>query len=210
MNYISPKAIAKSFTCPYCGTISQQEWWAVNWSGVKFAAPADNRAPIKIGTCTHCMKHTLWVGPNMMYPVSGNAPFPNPEMPESVKALYYEAAAIQTKSPRGAAALLRLSIQVLCKELGEKGKNINDDIGSLVKKGLPEVVQQSLDVVRVTGNNAVHPGQISVDDPEVVETLFGLINVIIEYMIALPKKVSGLYATLPKAAVESINKRDGT
>ena len=64
--------------------------------------------------------------------------------------------------------------------------------------------------MRVTGNNAVHPGQIDTDDPEIVGNLFDLVNIIVEYMIAMPKKVSGLYSSLPGAAKESIKKRDGT
>ena len=131
-------------------------------------------------------------------------------MPESVKKLYIEAAAIYTKSPRGAAALLRLSIQILTKELGETGKNINTDIGNLVKKGLPEIVQHSLDIVRVTGNDAVHPGQIDTDSQETVGQLFELVNVIIEYMIALPNKVSGIYKGLPSDKVRGIESRDKT
>lgn len=145
----------------------------------------------------------------MLFPETGNSPFPNIEMPDSVKKIYLEAASIHTKSPRGAAALLRLAIQVLCKELGEEGNNINTDIGNLVAKGLPNIVQQSLDIVRVTGNDAVHPGQIDTDDAETVGQLFDLINVIIEYMIALPKKVSGIYSNLPSNKLNGINKRDG-
>ncbi len=163
---------------------------------------------IRVSLCTHCQENTLWIENSMFYPETGTAPWPNPEMPESVKKLYMEAAAIQLKSPRGAAALLRLGVQVLCRELGEKGKNINEDIKSLVGKGLPGIVQQSLDVVRVTGNEAVHPGQIDTDDPEIVSTLFELTNVIVEYMIAMPKKVSGLYAGLPSSALAAIEKRD--
>jgi hypothetical protein len=165
--------------------------------------------PLKIGTCQHCNKSTVWIVDKMYFPDSGNAPFHNPEMPDSVMRLYIEAAAISSKSPRGAAALLRLSIQVLCKELGEDGKNINIDIGNLVKKGLPIIVQQSLDIVRVTGNDAVHPGQIDTDNPATVGQLFDLVNIIVEYMIALPKKVSGIYNGLPADKVKGINDRDG-
>lgn len=133
---------------------------------------------------------------------------PNTEMSDAVKKLYLEAASIYTKSPRGAAALLRLSIQILCKELGEAGENINKDIANLVKKGLPEIVQKSLDSLRVIGNDAVHPGQIDTDDHKTVEQLFTLTNVIIEYMIALPKKVSGIYNNLPSKKIDAINDRD--
>lgn len=121
-----------------------------------------------------------------------------------------EAAIISTKSPRGAAAILRLSIQLLCKELGESGSSINNDIKELVKKGLPEIVQQSLDIVRVTGNDAVHPGQIDTDNIDVVNKLFDLINVITEYMISLPKKVNGIYVELPPEKIEGIKDRDKT
>ena len=144
----------------------------------------------------------------MVYPDIGTAPQPNPDMPDSVKDIYREAASISAKSPRGAAALLRLAIQVLCKELGEKGENINEDIATLVKKGLPERVQQALDIVRVTGNNAVHPGQIGVDDPNVVGNLFELINVIVEYTISMPNRISTLYSALPQGAADQIKKRD--
>ena len=146
----------------------------------------------------------------MLYPCIGTAPQPNSDMPESVRKIYLEAASIMTKSPRGAAGLLRLAIQVLCSELGESGSNINADIASLVSKGLPDAVQQSLDVVRVTGNNAVHPGQIDTDDIAVVSNLYGLINVIIEYMISLPNRVSGMYSALPQSSRDAIDRRDAT
>ncbi len=208
MKYIQPQVFSTSFTCPHCGAIAKQDWWMRRWYGDN---PNQNREshPLRVGTCHHCQKTTLWVEDKMYFPDSGNAPFPNPEMPESVLKLYMEAAAISSKSPRGAAALLRLSIQVLCQELGEPGKNINTDIGNLVKKGLPLIVQQSLDIVRVTGNDAVHPGQIDTDNPETVGQLFDLVNIIIEYMIALPKKVSGIYSSLPSDKVKGINDRDG-
>jgi hypothetical protein len=207
MKYIQPIVYGKSFTCPHCGAIAKQDWWHRTWNSSQH--PQAEYNPLRIGTCQHCNENTIWVIDKMFFPDTGNAPFPNPEMPDSVLKLYLEASAVSSKSPRGAAALLRLSIQVLCKELGEEGKNINTDIGNLVKKGLPNIVQQSLDIVRVTGNDAVHPGQIDTDNPSTVGQLFELVNIIVEYMITLPKKVSGIYNGLPADKVKGINNRDG-
>jgi hypothetical protein len=206
MTYIKPEVFAKSSTCPICGAIAKQNWWMISFSQSEYANNDSNE--IRVGTCQHCEKSTLWIHNEMYFPSIGNAPTPNSEMSESVKTIYLEAASIYSKSPRGAAALLRLAVQLLCKELGQKGENINDDIKQLVKQGLPELVQQSLDIVRLTGNDAVHPGQIDTDNSEVVIHLFNLINVIVEYMIALPKKVSGIYGSLPVYSIKTIEKRD--
>jgi hypothetical protein len=145
----------------------------------------------------------------MVYPLTGNAPAPNPDLPEDIRVDYEEARSIVSHSPRGAAALLRLAIQKLCKELGESGENINADIGSLVKKGLSVHVQQALDTVRVVGNNAVHPGQIDLnDDPGQAQMLFALVNLIADRMISEPRRISELYGQLPESYRQAVAKRD--
>jgi Domain of unknown function (DUF4145) len=140
--------------------------------------------------------------------MASSAPPANDEMPDDVLTIYREASDVFSRSPRASSALLRLAIQILCKHLGEPGKNINADIASLVTKGLSPLIQQSLDTVGVIGNNAVHPGQIDTDDTDVVKTLFDLVNIIVEYMIAMPKKVSGIYGNLPTLALSGIANRD--
>jgi len=143
----------------------------------------------------------------MLFPKATTAPLPHLDIPEAIVADYEEARSILATSPRGAAALLRLAIQKLCINLGQAGKNINEDIKALVLEGLPVKVQQALDVVRVVGNNAVHPGQLDLKDkPETSENLFHLINLIVEVMIAQPRHIDEMYnAVVPpnlKAAIE--------
>ena len=159
--------------------------------------------------CDHCKKYSIWVNQKIVYPHLSTAPLPVAEMPESVKELYDEARVILNQSPRGACALLRLAIQFLVKELGEKEKNLNTAIGNLVKKGLPQKIQESLDSVRVIGNNAVHPGEINIkDNPKMADSLFMLVNFISEKMITEDKKVDAIYSSLPENKIEAINKRD--
>ncbi len=117
---------------------------------------------------------------------------------------------IYNKSPRAACALLRLAIDRLCNELGETDKDINKNIGELVKKGLPSSVQKALDIVRVVGNKAVHPGQIAfdVDNKKTAIDLMKLINIITERMICEPKEIDSMFDQLPESAKESIKRRD--
>ena len=207
MKYVNPEKNLKSFTCFHCGVLSKQSWENYRWDGYRDSYHQEKNI-IMTSTCDHCGKHALWINNKNYYPGTGNSLPPNPDMPPSVLKLYNEASSISNKSPRGSAALLRLAIQLLCKELGEQGKNINDDIGNLVKQGLPIKIQQSLDIVRVIGNDAVHPGQIDTDDIETVSKLFELVNVIVEYMISLPGRIDGIYSTLPEEKIKGITDRD--
>lgn len=208
MSYVAPDCLANAFTCPHCGVLAKQNWWGVTWQGQRIQDPTHSACVIRVGICDSCSERTVWHIKTMVYPDAGKAPVPNAAMPSRVKELYSEAASIAAKSPRGAAALLRLAVQVLCKELGGSGKNINDDIKHMVRNGLHPLVQKSLDTVRVTGNEAVHPGQIDTDDAEVVGKLFKLVNVIVEYMLELPKHIDELYSDLPAEARTAIENRD--
>jgi Domain of unknown function (DUF4145) len=202
MPYTAPAADTNAFNCPHCGAFAQQTWIRRNWTLINVGSD------VASSTCTHCSRTALWVAGKMFYPDWTNAPLPNADLPDKVKELYGEAASISSKSPRAAAALLRLAVEVLCKELVKDANDLNQAIGSLVKGGLPKQIQMTLDILRVTGNNAVHPGQIDVDSPEVVSQMFVLLNLLGESMISVPSQVSNLYGSLPEGARAAIEKRD--
>lgn len=145
----------------------------------------------------------------MIFPATSGAPLAHPDMPPEVAEDFNEARAIVSSSPRGACALLRLGLQKLCAALGEPGKNINDDIASLVGKGLLPQVQQALDILRVIGNDGVHPGVIDLrDDLQTAVALFGVMNLIVEQLISAPKHTEALYTTLPQGALDALQHRD--
>lgn len=159
--------------------------------------------------CVHCEGFSLWYNGTLIEPESAPAPLPNVDLPDDIKVDYQEARSIIAKSPRGAAALLRLCVQKLCRHLGESGKDLNADVAALVKQGLNPTIQRSLDIVRVIGNEAVHPGQIDLrDQVDTAVQLCHLINIIAETMITQPKMVEGLYQQLPQSKRDQIEKRD--
>nr|VFJ66615.1 MAG: protein of unknown function (DUF4145) [Candidatus Kentron sp. FM]VFJ68354.1 MAG: protein of unknown function (DUF4145) [Candidatus Kentron sp. FM]VFK16384.1 MAG: protein of unknown function (DUF4145) [Candidatus Kentron sp. FM] len=144
---------------------------------------------VNISQCYNCEEIAIWARDRLIYPGAKIAIQPNQDLPSRIKGLFEEAREIVASSPKGAAALLRLGIQHLCKELGESGKNINQDIANLVKEGLDPRVQQALDIVRVIGNEAVHPGKIDLDDNrDTALRLFDLVNLICDRMITHPKQ----------------------
>ncbi|WP_243458889.1 DUF4145 domain-containing protein [Pseudomonas sp. OA65] len=164
---------------------------------------------VSVSECFNCRKNSLWVYDKLYFPYKGEVPPANPDMPDDIRQDYNEAGSILNQSPRGAAALIRLAIQKLCKVLGQEGKNINDDIKTLVAKGLDPRVQQALDAVRVIGNSAVHPGQIDLrDDRPTAETLFRLLNLIVDKTISEPKHVAEVYNSLSPSILKAIAERD--
>lgn len=217
--YEEPALDKEAFNCPFCNAYANFHWSHVN---VVFRK-GTTTAPYKAARCTHCERWTLWTsepkgrGPQgtievgtLIFPPKLTSPLPHRDLPASCVSEFTEARTVYPASTRAAAALLRLCIQKLCGELGAKSKDINGAIGELVKKGLDPRIQKALDIVRVTGNNAVHPGTMDLqDDVELVEKLFALVNMIVEEMITKPREIDALYGTLPPSVRDAIVKRDG-
>lgn len=159
--------------------------------------------------CFSCKKIAIWRHTNLLHPILNTEFTPNPDLDDSIQADFREAATVLKLSPRSATALLRLCVQKLCIQLGKSGKNINKDIGSLVKDGLDIKIQKALDIVRVTGNNAVHPGELDLkDDIATATKLFQLVNLIADRLITQPKNIDAMFDDLPEGAKEAITKRD--
>ena len=230
-----PRIEERAFDCPHCDAFAHQYKYHVN---VKLMTndqdvikkmiqdrsknkknpfiynsthiiESQNMGGVYFLRCSSCNELSIWIFSEIIWPLESGVPRPNPDLPDDVRSDYEEAGAILGSSPRGAAALLRLSIQKLCKHLGESGGNLNKDISELVKKGLPPLIKESLDSVRVIGNHAVHPSHIDLqDDPETARILFDLVNIIADSMISTPNKVKKVYESLPEGDKQAIKKRD--
>lgn len=203
--YISPSLNKEAFNCAVCGVYSKQYWSNV------FVDQFGQIDSVLASRCSHCQVTCFWGAKEerIYYPETNVIFPPNDDMPEIVANCYKEAAKIAQDSPRGSAALLRLALQYLCVELECESKNLNQAVGELVGRGLPEKVAKALDAVRVIGNEAVHPGTIDLDDnPEIVVSLFRLINLICDQMISSPKHVDEVFNLLPLEKRSQIEARD--
>ena len=226
--HFPPEHAKGQYHCPHCDVYAKQRWSHLtanadlytkrNQYGItqrsnltgQVATSGNLPEEWTISICEHCNGMAVWLGTSMIYPKKIIVEQPNKDLAEDIQQDYIEAANVLGDSPRSAAAILRLALQKLCKQLGEKGENINDDIRALVKKGLNPAIQKSLDALRITGNNAVHPGELDLtEDTERVIKLFGLINFIAEKMITEPKEIDSFYDDLPEDARKAVEKRDG-
>lgn len=213
MKHEQPSFRETAFTCPHCEAYAQMRWAAlcVVTNGIDLTRAS-------LAHCVRCDGESVWWASSsgasdgvMVYPGVTAAPMPHEDMPDTVRQDYEEARQIASISPRAAAALLRLCIEKLCIALNAEGTNINAQIAYLVRQGLPPRIAQAMDVVRVTGNNAVHPGQMDDEDISGVSaTLFTLVNIIVEDRITRPQMVDDIYASLPQSALAAIERRDST
>ena len=227
-----PELDRDGFTCPRCGAFAHQEWDAAYLQrdgnadliqAVEIVGARRIEWGLKVARCRRCKVFSVWVTRthtgasgtiykegHLVWPRRTTAPFANEGMPGSVREFYDEARSVLADSPRSSAAMLRLAIQQLCIELGLPGKNLNSDIGELVKRGLDARAQKALDAVRVIGNGSVHPGQIDLkDDLDTANKLFRLVNIIVQEVITDKEMVDRLYdEKVPESKKEQTQKRD--
>lgn len=201
----SPALERESFYCPApaCGVYALQIWASV------YAGGGDYLDSYSVSRCSACDEVSLWRESTMIYPLNRQGEAPHNDMPAGVLVIYDEARSVAPISRKSAAGLLRLALQMLVDGLEPGSGSIDSKIGGLVQRGLDPQVQQAMDVLRVVGNESVHPGQIDLDaDDELLPALFNLVNLIVEQLISRPKHVSGLFSKLPESKKNAIQRRD--
>jgi hypothetical protein len=154
---------------------------------------------LHVSRCYNCKGFTVWVRDRLVFPIKGNEPLDIieadfrqveedvqelednvPESDEHVEASveeveeasedFEEAAAILNKSPRGAAALIRICIQNMMPLMKETGKNLDENISSLVRKGLEVEIQQAMDVLQVIRRNPGQESDVDLRDETAIAT----------------------------------------
>lgn len=223
-----PEFHKDSFYCPRCKVLVQHNWYRIyknednkvnviklNLKRIepRIVTSSHIRSwDLEISVCTRCEQYTVWENGKIIFPNTSNLPEPNEDMPEDVKIIYREAMNVFKYSPRASAALLRLAIETMIPQLDEfniKKAKLNTMIAELVKKDIPEHVQQGLDAIRIYGNEGIHPGEIALNEnQETVMFLFDLINIMVDELITRKKKIRAFYEKLPEGKIKGILRRD--
>ncbi len=89
---------------------------------------------LEMKICSNCGMYHIYKDAEEIYPGLSDIPIPHEKMPESVKKSIMKQGRFFQSLLGPLQLLLRLSLQILCKELGEEGKNINNDIHNLHQK----------------------------------------------------------------------------
>lgn len=203
------------FTCPHCGTLTDQKrqlLYSEYFDERKVRSYSVYQA-ITVRVCGRCRNNCVWNQGKLLHPLDASLAIPpNPDLPDNVRTDVDEARLVYSLSPRSAAALLRLALEKLCLHLGAEGRDLNTQIGWMVReRRLDPMVQKALDIVRVVGNEAVHPGTLDLrDKPHDVAVLFRMVNEIAEELITRPKRVLQAYERLPVSKREGIEQRDAS
>jgi len=200
----------QAYTCAHCGAISALKrvslWAQDEDDGMHGTDWYSSR-------CAACAGESIWQQDEFFYrmrwPGGQIGPVAHGRTPDDVRALYDEARDIGARSPRAAAALLRLALEMLTGILAPGEPDINRAIAGLVRNGLPKQIQQAMDALRVIGNEAVHPSEIRLQDqPETVNGLFMLLNAVVDNQIAQTAAIAEIYDSLPDDKRAWIDTRD--
>lgn len=217
--YYPPEYRKKEFNCAHCKVFAHQIW-INNLRGELVNVvtlnspnnPSEELSPpglFAASKCVYCNKWSIWIEESLAYPAQIMVEDPNDDMPDKVKKLYRESAQVLSISPRAAAALLRLGLQILLGVVGGDGKNINDDIKKIVALGVEPETQRALDILRVFGNSGAHPGEINLNEnPDLVYKMYELMNIVTDRLITRKNQIDKLFGSLPEGVKDQIELRD--
>ena len=207
---ITPELLKPNFQCLYCKITTQHEWRELTskeLQGSIHYTSLEGLDNFKISICYSCDRIAMWHNDKIIFPNTTHQPPAHAEMPDLVKQIYNEAASISQLSPRASCALMRCAVEALVINVGYKG-SLFESIGQMYKEGLiDDAIKDSLDIVRLTGNDSVHGNQIDMNEETDIDYMFILINEIVE-SISSRKRRKDMLEKFGESRLDSIKKRD--
>ncbi|MDI2029855.1 DUF4145 domain-containing protein [Saccharopolyspora sp. TS4A08] len=222
-----PELRKGAFCCPHCDVYASQDWGtlttlirnAPHRVEEKQLPDGQSREMWSAATCRQCGKVSIWRESQMIFPLSRVGGPPHEAMPESVREIYEEARAVAAVSRRAGAGLARAALERVMKELdpqAPKKTSLEQRVDRLASK-VPSHLTQLLDVVRYTGNGALHPDDepgelvvLALDDeegPALLELFLEAVNQLVDELITKPDRANSLFNKLPEGVLRRIDQR---
>lgn len=223
-----PRESATRFVCPHarCGAFAQQSWFDLGMPDedgfltyLETKPTASESSPFdgqriniwRTAQCGACYNWSIWRNGMMVHPQPRLGRPAHDDMPEDVKELYEEASAVSRVSRRAGAAMARVVVERLIKQIDDEAPS-NANLAARISRLQGRVstpLGQMLDVVRVSGNTAVHvddnPSEIAVmvlndtEGPELVALLLEVANDLVDELITRPRRSQDLHSRLPES-----------
>ncbi len=114
----------------------------------------------------------------------------HPAVPERVKAIYRDAAAVKQRSASSFAVQIRRAVEAICRDQGEVKGSLAERIKKLADAGkIPGALAEMTDFLRTLGNAAAHDDEADDIKPGYVEPIDEFFRAVIEYVYIAPFKV---------------------
>jgi hypothetical protein len=201
--------ISKSiWTCPYCqATVQQFDLGIVIQFTSSFPHQPYYETLFNGTQCSHCARVMIWhidssesgflqrqnqklylqhtdsgsIKAKIIYPETRSiGESPNEDIPPEIQKIYEEARAVAPHSLRAANALLRTVLEKMVIGNGGEGAKLYHKIKNLADKNvITGQWAETLQNVRILGNEAAHPGEINFDeevDAAFTNSIFSCIN----------------------------------
>lgn len=204
INYVIPKAV--SVSCPHCGVLNAMTFKPL-------CVDANLSTISGFLNCSNCGKDiNLWLMEPQkndqnnywekwqrvyIYPPQKDECSEIPlEVDEDFRRDFKEAALTLSISPRASAALSRYCLQKLIRlKAGIKKRDLREEINELINQSsIPTYLSEQLDLIRHTGNFAVHPnedsntGNIIDIDKEEAAYLLEILRELLDFYFVKPAK----------------------
>lgn len=119
-------------------------------------------------------------------------------IPPNVAGAYESALKVRQIDGAICAIAIRRTLEMMCKDKGEEGKNLYEMLKALSDKGiLPPILNEMASVLRVIGNAAAHADEEEFS-PDLVPSMIEFTQIILDYVYNLPKQIENIQDRIGK------------
>ncbi|MFD3447444.1 DUF4145 domain-containing protein [Microbacteriaceae bacterium 4G12] len=131
-------------------------------------------------------------------------------MPNNVAKAFESALKVRQIDGEIYASAIRRTLEMMCKDKGEEGRNLYSMLKALSDKGmLPPILNDMSSVLREIGNAAAHADEDNFHH-DLVPSMIEFTNIILDYVYNLPKQIKTIQDRISKKTTEVIKKTDTT